>query len=294
MKGIILAGGSGSRLHPVTKAVSKQLMPVYDKPMIYYPLATLMLGGIREILIITTPEDCASFQRLLGDGRSWGLQLSYATQPRPEGLAQAFLIGEEFLHGSGCAMILGDNLFFGHGLPEQLAAATHLESGATVFAYAVTNPQDYGVVEFDTTGKRAIGLEEKPKAAKSNFAVTGLYVYDATVVSKARQLRPSPRGELEITDLNRVYLEEGSLKVERLGRGVAWLDTGTHADLLKAANFVEAVQERQGLLICSPEEIAFRQGWITSEDFAQLVARLGKSRYGAVLARCAAAGEWER
>jgi len=291
-KGIILAGGSGSRLHPVTKAVSKQLMPVYDKPMIYYPLATLMLGGIRDILIITTPDDAVAFQKLLGNGRQWGIQLSYATQPRPEGLAQAFLIGKNFLDKQGgekgregCAMILGDNLFFGHGLPEQLAAATRRETGATVFAYAVTNPQDYGVVEFDTSGKRAIGLEEKPKSPKSNFAVTGLYVYDASVITKAKTLRPSARGELEITDLNRAYLQEENLHVERLGRGIAWLDTGTHGDLLKAANFVEAVQERQGLLICSPEEIAFRQNWITATEFAKLVAQLGKSRYGALLGR---------
>jgi glucose-1-phosphate thymidylyltransferase len=290
-RGIILAGGSGTRLHPVTKAVSKQLMPVYDKPMIYYPLATLMLGGLRDILIITTPEDSSSFQKLLGDGAPWGIRLTYASQPRPEGLAQAFLIGETFLDGGGCVMILGDNLFFGHGLPEQLERTTHLKTGAAVFAYPVTNPQDYGVVEFDSTGKRALGLEEKPKAPKSNFAVTGLYVYDATVVGKAKQLRPSARGELEITDLNSTYLQEGNLNVERLGRGIAWLDTGTHADLLKAANFVEAVQERQGLLICSPEEIAFRQGWITADEFARLIERLGKSRYGAVLSRIAASGE---
>ena len=288
-KAIILAGGSGSRLHPVTKAVSKQLMPVYDKPMIYYPLATLMLGGIRDILIITTPDDAPAFQKLLGTGNQWGIQLTYATQPKPEGLAQAFLIGENFLKegggNGGGAMILGDNLFFGHGLPEQLAAATRRTTGATVFAYAVTNPQDYGVVEFDPTGQRAIGLEEKPKAPKSNFAVTGLYVYDNTVIQRAKSLKPSARDELEITDLNRTYLDSNNLHIERLGRGVAWLDTGTHGDLLKAANFVEAVQERQGLLICSPEEIAYRQNWITSTDFTKLITQLGKSRYGSVLSR---------
>jgi glucose-1-phosphate thymidylyltransferase len=282
-KGIILAGGSGTRLFPVTKAVSKQLMPVYDKPMIYYPLSVLLLAGIRDILIITTPEDSAAFRKLLDDGSQWGLRLSYASQPRPDGLAQAFLIGEEFLAGEGAAMVLGDNLFFGHGLPEKLVAAARLDKGSVVFAYPVTNPRDYGVVEFDASGK-AIGLEEKPKEPRSNFAVTGLYFYDGTVVAKARTLRPSARGELEITDLNRLYLNEGSLRVERIGRGVAWLDTGTHAALLQAGNFVETVQERQGQLMCSPEEIAFRQGWITAEQLRALAAKLGKSRYGALLA----------
>jgi glucose-1-phosphate thymidylyltransferase len=282
-KGIILAGGSGTRLFPVTKAVSKQLMPVYDKPMIYYPLSILLLAGIRDILIITTPEDSACFRKLLDDGAQWGLRLSYATQPRPDGLAQAFLIGEEFLAGQGAAMVLGDNLFFGHGLSEKLVSAARLDHGSIVFAYPVTNPRDYGVVEFDATNK-AIGLEEKPAEPRSNFAVTGLYFYDHTVVAKAKSLRPSRRGELEITDLNRLYLTEGSLRVERIGRGVAWLDTGNHQALLQAANFVETVQERQGQLMCSPEEIAYRKGWISAEQLLALATKLGKSRYGTMLA----------
>jgi glucose-1-phosphate thymidylyltransferase len=257
-------------------------MPVYDKPMIYYPLSTLMLAGIRDVLVITTPQDSSSFQKLLEDGGQWGMKISYASQPSPDGLAQAFLIGEDFAGGESCGLILGDNLFFGHGMPEQLQAATAKSSGATVFAYQVTNPADYGVVEFDKAGK-AISIEEKPKVPKSNFAVTGLYFYDAGVCKKAKTLRPSARNELEITDLNRLYLGEGTLRVEKLGRGVAWLDTGNHAALLQASTFVEAVQERQGLLICSPEEVAYRNGWITREQFVALIEKLGKSRYGAML-----------
>jgi glucose-1-phosphate thymidylyltransferase len=288
-KGIILAGGSGSRLFPVTKVVSKQLMPVYDKPMIYYPLSTLMLAGIRDVLIITTPNDSAAFQRLLGDGAGWGMKIEYATQPSPDGLAQAFLIGDQFCAGSPCSLILGDNLFFGHGMPELLKAAAHQDSGATVFAYSVTNPQEYGVVEFDPAGK-AISLEEKPKAPRSPYAVTGLYFYDGSVCEKAKRLKPSPRGELEITDLNRLYLEEGTLRVEKFGRGTAWLDTGNHAALLQASNFVEAVQERQGLLICSPEEVAFRNGWIDQKQFTSLIDALGKSRYATMLRNALHAG----
>jgi len=281
-QGIILAGGTGTRLFPVTRAVSKQLVPVYDKPMVYYPLATLMLAGIRRVLIITTPEDASAFRRLLGDGGQWGLEIHYATQPKPEGLAQAFLIGADFVGRQPCCMILGDNLFFGHGLSAQLAAAARLESGATIFAYQVSNPQDYGVVECDAAGA-ALSIEEKPAAPRSSLAVTGLYFYDSTVVAKAQALKPSARGELEITDLNRVYLAAGALHVERLGRGTAWLDTGTHGALLQASNFVEVVQERQSLLICSPEEIAFRHGWITPAALARLIAGLGKSRYAALL-----------
>ena len=281
-KGIILAGGSGSRLYPVTKVVSKQLMPVYDKPMIYYPLSILMLAGIRDVLIITTPHDSPMFRALLEDGSQWGMKISYAVQPSPDGLAQAFIIGEDFCAGQPAGLILGDNLFFGHGMVELLQNATARDTGATVFAYQVNTPQDYGVAEFDKTGK-AISIEEKPKEPKSNWAVTGLYFYDATVCSKAKKLKPSPRGELEITDLNRVYLNEGSLRVERFGRGTAWLDTGNHASLLQAGTFVESVQERQGLLICSPEEVAFRNGWIDQPAFVKLIEKLGKSRYGQML-----------
>ncbi len=281
-KGIILAGGSGSRLFPVTKVVSKQLMPVYDKPMIYYPLSTLMLAGIRDILIITTPHDSQTFQRLLEDGSQWGIKIQYATQPSPDGLAQAFLIGEKFCDHQPASLVLGDNLFFGHGMPELLARAAASPAGATVFAYYVNNPSEYGVAEFDAGGK-AISLEEKPKNPKSNWAVTGLYFYDHTVCEKARRLKPSSRGELEITDLNRLYLEEGALRVEKFGRGTAWLDTGNHAALLQASMFVEAVQERQGLLICSPEEVAFRAGWIDQPQFLNLIEKLGKSRYAAML-----------
>jgi glucose-1-phosphate thymidylyltransferase len=281
-KGIILAGGSGTRLYPVTKVVSKQLMPVYDKPMVYYPLSTLMLAGIRDVLVITTPHDSASFQRLLEDGSQWGIKIQYATQPSPDGLAQAFIIGEKFCDGKPASLVLGDNLFFGHGMPDLLMRAAGRDKGATVFAYYVNNPQEYGVAEFDAAGK-AISLEEKPKAPKSNWAVTGLYFYDQSVCEKAKRLKPSARGELEITDLNRVFLEEGTLQVEKFGRGTAWLDTGNHAALLQASMFVEAVQERQGLLICSPEEVAYRSKWISEAQFVGLIEKLGKSRYASML-----------
>ena len=282
MKAIILAGGSGSRLFPITRGVSKQLTPVYDKPMIYYPLSVLMLAGIREILIITTPQDQAAFQHLLGDGSDWGLAIQYAVQPRPEGLAQAFLIGEDFLAGQPACLILGDNLFFGHGLPEMLRRAVARERGATLFGYYVRDPERYGVVQFDDQG-RAVDIEEKPTKAKSHYAVTGLYFYDADVVDIARSVKPSARGELEITDINRAYLQRGDLQVELMGRGYAWLDTGTHDALLEAGNFVRTVQERQGLQICCPEEIAYRQGWIGAEQVARLAEPLRKSRYGQYL-----------
>ena len=289
-KGIVLAGGSGTRLYPLTIAVSKQLMPVYDKPMIYYPISVLMLADIREILIISTPDDLPLFQRLLGDGSQFGLAFAYAEQPRPEGLAQAFHIGEAFLDGSAAALVLGDNLFYGHDFEQALQAATRHESGATIFGYHVANPGQYGVVSFDAAG-RAVSLEEKPAHPKSNYAVPGLYFYDGTVTEKARGLKPSPRGELEITDLNRIYLEAGSLRVERFGRGIAWLDTGTHDSLTDAANFVQVIENRQGLKIACLEEIAFDRRWITRDVLQAQVERHGKSSYGEYLRNLLQRGE---
>jgi len=281
-KGIILAGGTGSRLHPMTISVSKQLMPVYDKPMIYYPLSTLMQAGIREILVITTPEDTAAYQGLLGDGRSWGLEISYAEQPRPEGLAQAFLIGEEFIGDSRVCLILGDNIFYGNRIEDTLKTAVEQDSGAGVFAYYVNDPERYGVVVLDEHGI-AVDLEEKPAEPKSNYAVTGLYMYDNDVVSIARSIKPSARGELEITDVNKIYMERRSLRVELFDRGTAWLDTGTVQSLLDAANFIRVLEERQGLKIASPEEIAWRQGFIDDQQLRKLAAPLEKSGYGQYL-----------
>jgi glucose-1-phosphate thymidylyltransferase len=288
-KGIILAGGAGTRLHPATVAVSKQLLPVYDKPMIYYPLTTLMLGGMREILVISTPQDTPRFEQLLGDGSKWGMEIRYAVQPSPDGLAQAFLIAADFIGDSHSALVLGDNIFYGHELPQTLDKAAERSSGATVFAYHVNNPQEFGIVEFDGNWK-AISLEEKPKSPKSNYAVTGLYFYDTTVVEKARRLRPSARGELEITDLNRLYLDEKRLAVQILRRGYAWLDTGTHDSLLDAGQFISTIERRQGLKVACPEEIAFRRGWISADQLITLAIPLAKSGYGQYL-RAVASGD---
>jgi glucose-1-phosphate thymidylyltransferase len=286
MKGIVLAGGSGTRLHPITRGVSKQLLPVYDKPMVYYPLSTLMLAGIRDVLLISTPEDLPSFERLLGDGARLGMSIRYAAQPRPEGIAQAFLIGRDFIAGQGVALALGDNIFHGHGLGETITNAAARRDGATVFGYWVSDPQRYGVVEFDAAG-RVLTIEEKPRQPRSHYAVVGLYFYDDRIVDIAASLRPSARGELEITDVNLRYLAEKQLRVELLGRGTAWLDTGTHESLLQASEYIHTVQERQGLMVACIEEIAFRQGWIDREQLARLGRELTKSAYGNYLVQIA-------